>query len=57
VYLGICSLGRINDLGSTLVEHRMVIRFHTNANYFLRRRSHGKTPIPLSLNNVMTTAL
>ena len=29
-------LSRIDDLRRALIEHRMIVRFHTDANYFLR---------------------
>jgi hypothetical protein len=35
-------LGRIDNLRRTLVQHRMVVGFHPNPNYFFRSR-HVKT--------------
>ena len=33
-------LGRFDDLGGTLVQNRMVIRFHTNSDNFFRTCGH-----------------
>jgi hypothetical protein len=44
VNLGIGPLGGINDLRRALVQHRMVVGLHPDANHFVRMPSHSTLP-------------
>jgi hypothetical protein len=43
MHFGMGSLGRLNNLGRTLVENRMVVCFHSDADDFMRSR-HSLDP-------------
>jgi len=49
---GVCTLGSIHNLRSTLIKHGVIVGLHTDANNFLRWTSHGKTPKKKSMQTL-----
>jgi hypothetical protein len=41
---GVCTLGRVYDIHRTLIQNRMIVCFHSNANYFICLAGHGRPP-------------
>jgi len=41
---GVCPLGRVYDIHRALIQYRMIVGFHANANYFVCLAGHGRPP-------------
>jgi hypothetical protein len=41
---GVRPLGRVYDIHRTLIQNRMIVGFHANANYFVCLACHGRPP-------------